>query len=175
MKKTILLSLMASSLMMAQNNTILDSEFTFDPSIAILAGAMKNDNNNADWKTLSGIELGFNCLATDTIRQQVQLTNFKDNNLKVLQVNINPHYIVALNDTIKFGFGPTLGFATIDNGVDTDTVFTYGMGTNLSLNVNENIFLGTEIKYEFTQDASLSGVNNDIDNMKVFAKIGYQF
>lgn len=175
MKKTILLSLMASSLMMAGNNTILDDAFTFEPSIAILGGAMKNDNNNADWEALYGVEFGFNCLATDTIRQQLQITSFEEANTKVLQVNINPHYLVPLSDSIKIGFGPTLGLAQIDNGVDTDTVFTYGLGTSLNLDISQNFFVGTEVKYELTQDATLSDISTDIDNLKVFAKLGYRF
>ena len=175
MKKTLLISLMASSFVMAQNNTILDSEFTFDPSVAVVGGAMKADYSDADWNGLYGVELGFNCLINDSIRQAVQLTSFKDGDLEILQGNVNPQYEVAVSDTVNVGFGPTVGLASIDNGTDTDTVFTYGVGTSLNVNLTKDIFLGTELKYELTEDADLGEVSDNFNNFKAFAKIGYQF
>ena len=122
-----------------------------------------------------GLELGFNCLANDSIRQELQLTSFKDGDLKILQANVNPQYVTNINQMLKFGFGPTAGLASIDNGTDSETLFTYGVGTSLSFNVNENIFVGAEFKYELTEDATFGDVTNNFDNIKAFTKIGYQF
>ena len=178
MKKTILLSLMASSLMMAQNNTILDSNFKLEPSIALLGG-LESIHGELNQHAVYGVELGFNCLAASAVRQQIQVTNYKNNDLKILQVTINPYYYVpintTLNDTVKIGFGPTVGLTKIDNGTDSDTLLTYGLGTNLTVDVDTNYFLGAEVKYELTKDTTLTGFADDANNLKVFAKAGYRF
>jgi len=178
MKKTILLSLMASSFMMAQNNSVLDSEFTLSPSVALIGG-LESVHSSLSQNAVYGVELGFNCLATSAIRQQIQITQFKDNDLKISTVTINPYYYVPINttsnDTVKIGFGPTVGFTKVDNGTDSDTLFTYGVGTNLTVDIGTNYFLGTEVKYELTDETLLTGFADDADNLKVFAKAGYRF
>jgi len=175
MKKTILLSLMASSFMMAQNNSVLDSEFTLSPSVALIGG-LESVHSSLSQNAVYGVELGFNCLATSAIRQQIQITQFKDNDLKISTVTINPYYYVPINttsnDTVKIGFGP---ITKVDNGTDSDTLFTYGVGTNLTVDIGTNYFLGTEVKYELTDETLLTGFANDADNLKVFAKAGYRF
>ena len=114
------------------------------------------NNDPVDWNTMYGLELGFNCLATDAIRQQLQLTKYTNGDLEITEANLNPQYVANINDTVTFGFGPTVGLAKVDNGTDNDTVLTYGAGTSLTLNVAENIFVGADVKYEVTKDAILS-------------------
>lgn len=157
--------------MMASNNTILDEAFEIAPSVAVLGGIANVDNTEA----LYGVEIGFNCLATDTVRQQLQITNFKDNNFEVLQVNLNPHYLVDLSKDLNLGVGPTFGLAKVKNAGDSDTIFTYGLGMSLTASVSDNIFIATEVKYELTQDATLSGTSSSFDNAKAFVKAGYAF
>ena len=178
MKKTILLSLMASSFMMAQNSSILDNEFQLEPSIAVLGG-LETIHGDSNQNAVYGVELGFNCLATSAIRQQIQITHYEDNDLKISEVTLNPYYYVPINttsnDNVKIGFGPTVGFTKVDNGTDSDTLFTYGLGTNLTVDIDSNYFLGAEVKYELTDKTLLTGFADDADNLKVFAKAGYRF
>jgi len=175
MKKTILFSLLASTLLMAENHTVLDDSFKMDPSLALLIGTVKGTNSYAHAEVIYGLEYGFNCLVSDMLRQQVQITNYKDKNLKMTEISVNPHYMINVNSNMQIGFGPTLGLARVDNSQDKDTIFTYGAGGSLVQNLNETLFVGAEAKYEWSEDASLSGVNDNFNNVKIFVKAGYRF
>ncbi len=188
MKKTLLLSVIASTLMMAGGDIApvepmvetpdVQAEApsrNFAPAIALIGGAMDIDNSNSDWKGFYGAELSFNCLLSDAIRQQIQITNYDNDGIQMLQANINPHYMFDIAEGTKAGVGPTLGVAKVEVGNDDDTIFTYGVGASIRTDLTENIFAGAEAKYEWTTDATIAGVDTDFDNAKVFAKLGYQF
>lgn len=174
MKKLLLTTVLASTLAMA-NSSILDNEFKIAPSVALIGGAMDTTNvSNSDFKGFYGVEVGFNCLVSDTIRQQLQITNYENDDLKILQVNLNPHYLVDLSKSTTLGMGPTFGLAKVENLNDSDTVFTYGLGMNLKMDF-DNVFVALETKYELTQDAELTNIEQDVDNLKVLLKLGYTF
>ena len=175
MKKSIIFSLLASTFLMAENSTVLDESFKLEPSLAVLGGVVKSDNAYAHAEIFYGLEYGFNCLVSDTVRQQLQITNYKDKNLKMTQINLNPHYMINVNSNMQLGFGPTFGLARVDNSQDKDTIFTYGAGGSLIQNLNEILFVGAEAKYEWSEDASLAGVNDNFNNVKVLLKAGYRF
>ncbi len=184
MKKTVLISVLASTFMMAGGDiapvepmveTPMVETSSFNPALALIGGVMQGEGDNSDWKSFYGVEFSFDCLLTDAIRQQIQITNYDHDGLQMFQANINPHYMFDITDNTQFGFGPSLGFANVDIGNEDDTVFTYGVGASIRNNVTENFFVGAEAKYEWTTDATFGGVDDDLNNAKVFAKIGYQF
>jgi hypothetical protein len=175
MKKTILFSLLSASILMAENHTVLDNNFNMESSLAVLGGVVKGENSYAHTEVLYGLEFGFNCLANDAVRQNLQITNYKDKNLKMTQINLNPHYMIKVNNDMQIGFGPTFGLARVDNSNDKDNIFTYGLGGSLVQNLNEILFVATEAKYEWTQNATLLGVKDNFNNVKVLVKAGYRF
>ena len=175
MKKIIIASLLSASILVAANNTVLDEGFKMEPSLALIGGVVKGDNAYAHTEIFYGLEYGFNCLASDKVRQQLEITNYKDKNLKMTQINLNPHYMINVNSNMQIGFGPTFGLARVDNSQDKDTIFTYGAGGSLTQNLNETLFVGAEAKYEWTQNATLIGVNDNFNNVKVLLKAGYRF
>ncbi len=187
MKKTLLLSLVASTLVMAggdiapvepavETPDLQEMSGGFMPAIALIGGAMDIDNSMIDdWKGFYGAELSFNCFLTDTVRQQIQITNYDNDGIQILQANINPHYIFNVVEGTKVGVGPTLGVARVEIGNDDDTIFTYGVGASIRTDLADNIFAGAEVKYEWTADATIAGVDQDFNNAKVFVKLGYQF
>jgi len=186
MKKIVLISALASTCMMAGGDIIhvepvvetpmaVEETSSFNPALALIGGVMKVEGDNNDWKSFYGAEFSFDCLLSDAIRQQIQITNYDHDGLKMLQANINPHYMFDIAEGTKIGVGPTLGVARVELGNEKDTVFTYGVGASIRQNITENVFVGAEAKYEWTTDATFGGVDDNLNNAKVFAKIGYQF
>ena len=186
MNKTLLLSVLTSTLIMAggditpvepmiQTPVVEEVTNSFNPAIALIGGVMKGDGDDTDWEGIYGAEFSFNCLFSDAIRQQIQVTNYDEDGIKMLQANINPHYMFDVTPSTQFGFGPTLGFAKVEIGNQDDTVFTYGVGASIRTNISSHFFVGAEAKYEWTDDAEFYGIEDNLDNAKVFAKIGYQF
>jgi opacity protein-like surface antigen len=187
MKKTLLLSVIASTLMIAggdiapvepvvETPDVEAAPVTdYAPALALIGGAMKFDKSGSDWKGFYGAELSFTCLLSNQVRQQIQVTNYDNDGIQMLQANINPHYMIDIAEGTQVGFGPTLGVARVEVGNDDDTIFTYGVGTSIRKNLTENVFVGAEAKYEWTTDVTIAGVDTDFNNAKVFAKLGYQF
>ena len=184
MKKTLLLSALVSTLVFAGGdiepvepavNTSSFETAGIPMGLAVLGGAMKGEGSDTDWKGFYGLEFSFECLLSDTTRSQLQLTNYDHDGVKMLQLSANPHYIFNRGDSIEFGAGPHIGVAKVEIGNEDDTVFTYGLGASAVSKITENFFVGVEARYEWTTDAEFGGVKDDLNNAKVFAKIGYSF
>ena len=185
MKKAILLSVLASTLIFAggdidpTTSTVKSPAEEIAPSIpmsfGILGGVMKDQRSDTNWKGFYGVEFAFACLFSDSTRSQLQLTNYDHDDLKMLQLSANPHYIFNRGDAVEFGFGPHLGAAKVTMDNEDDTIFTYGAGASLRSDITENFFVGAEARYEWTTDAEFSGEKDNLNNAKVFAKIGYSF
>ncbi|HHD78748.1 MAG TPA: hypothetical protein ENK98_03800 [Epsilonproteobacteria bacterium] len=189
MKKTALLSILASTLVFAGGdidpvepvvdtpafNQVDDGTSSIPMSFALLGGVMKDEGSNTDWKAFYGAELAFECLLSDSTRSQLQLTNYDHEGLQMLQLSANPHYIFNRGDAVEFGAGPHIGVARAEIGNEDDTVFTYGLGASARADIGNNFFVGAEARYEWTTDAEFSGVKDDLNNAKVFAKLGYSF
>lgn len=189
MKKTLLLSALASTLIFAggdidplepvvQTPTFSQTDNStggIPMSFTLLGGIMKGEGSDTDWKGFYGAELAFECLLSDSTRSQLQLTNFDHDGVQMIQLSANPHYIFNRGDTVEFGAGPHIGVARVEIGNEDDTVFTYGVGASLRSDITENFFVGAEARYEWTTDATFGGVDDDLNNAKVFAKLGYSF
>ncbi len=186
MKKTALLSVLASTLIFAggdidpvepiiETPAVVESSEGIPMGIALLGGMMRGEGDNTDWKGFYGAELAFECLFSSDVRSQLQVTNYDQDGLKMLQFSANPHYIFNRDDAVEFGFGPHIGVARVEIGNENDTVFTYGVGASLRSDISENFFVGAEARYEWTTDTTFDGVDDDVNNAKVFAKLGYSF
>ncbi len=187
MKKTLLLSVLASTLIFAGGdidpvepmvptfNEVDNSTGGIPMSFALLGGVMKGEGDNADWEKMFGAELAFECLFSTDIRSQLQFTHYDVDGVKMLQLSANPHYIFNRGDTVEFGAGPHIGVAKVEIGSEDDTVFTYGLGVSAKADIGANFFVGAEARYEWTTDATFAGVDDDLNNAKVFAKLGYSF
>jgi len=187
MKKITLIASLVSTLIFAGGDIVPVEPMvpTFDEvdtttggipmGFALLGGALKGEGDDTEWNALYGAEFTFECLFSSDVRSQLQFTYYDADGLKLLQLSANPHYIFNRGDTVEFGVGPHLGVANVEIGNESDTVFTYGLGASARANITSNIFLGVEARYEWTTDATFGGVDDDVNNAKVFAKIGYSF
>lgn len=187
MKKIVLLSVLTSTLIMAAplqstrtinvaseqySAQLLTSDITL--SIALLGGIMK-DQDADNWEDIYGAEFSFKCLFSDNIRSQLQLTQFDDNYIQMLQLSMNPHYIFNRGEDVEFGIGPSFGIANAEIGSKDDIVFTYGLGASIRTDFDNNFFIGVEARYEWTSDIEFSEEKDNLNNAKLFAKIGYWF
>jgi len=186
MKKTVLLSILTSTLIMAggdidpvepmiETPAVEEASSGIPMGIALLGGVLKGDGDNTDWNPLYGVELSFECLLSDSTRSQLQYTHYDEDGIKMQQLSVNPHYIFNRGDTVEFGAGPHIGVTKVEIANEDDTIFTYGVGASLRANVTNHFFVGAEARYEWTTDAEFNGVEDDFNNAKVFAKIGYSF
>jgi len=188
MKKITLLSVLVSTLIFAEVDTSsikssikklafnkVDTVTVQIPmGLSLLGGIMKNKGGNTDWNPVYGLELSFECLLSPLVRSQLQYTHYNNDGIKMEQFSINPHYIFNRGDDVEFGFGPHLGAAIVEENGD-DTIFTYGIGASLNSAIDENFFVGAEARYEWTTDATFGDTDTNLNNAKVFAKIGYSF
>ena len=194
MKKTALLSVLASTLIFAGGDIApvepVQQTTTFDEtgstagsipmSFGLLGGVTRGDNegrgdDDADWEGFYGAEFAFPCLFSSDVRSQLQVTNYDQDGLKMLQISANPHYVFNRGSAVEFGFGPHLGAAKVEIADEDDTVFTYGLGASLRSDITEHFYVGAEARFEWTTDATFGGIEDDLNNAKVFAKLGYNF
>ena len=192
MKKTLLLTLIASTFIFANGETKPVSS-TISPTtlneegdvissipmtIGLLGGILQGEGENDEWENMFGAEFAFECLFSSNVRSQVQYTYYDVDGLTMQQISTNPHFVFYFEnfgESVEFGVGPHLGITQIEKGNDDDIVFTYGIGTSVRMDIANNIFVGAEVRYEWTTDATLGNKDESYDNAKVFAKIGYTF
>jgi len=191
MKKTLLLSVLASTMIMAggdiapvepmvETPSADETPFSMPMGISLLGGVTRDTETHDEWDPVYGAEFSFPCLISDDIRQQIQFTytENKDDGIpdnKMMQLSVNPHYIFNRGDTVEFGAGPHLGLARVELADEDDTIFTYGLGVSLKTDISGDFFVGVDARYEWTTDAEFNGIEGNFNNAKVFAKIGYQF
>ena len=193
MKKITLLSVLTSALIVAgggnleevepitpsietlQVNEVSNSTSRIPMSVAYIGGIQKGEGDDLDWEVFNGFEFSFGCLLSESVRSQLQITTYNQNNIAILQVSTNPHYIFNVSEKVALGVGPHLGLAKVEIGTEDDIIFTYGLGASIRTDITEHFFIGAEARYEWTTDATFAGVDDDLNNAKVFAKIGYSF
>ena len=186
MKKTALLSVLASTIIfaggdlnpvepMVQTPDVAESSVGIPVGFGLLGGVMKGEGDNTDWNPVYGAELSFECLFSSSVRSQLQYTYYDEDGVKMQQLSANPHYIFNRGDVVEFGFGPHIGVAKVEIANEDDTIFTYGVGASLRSDITENFFVGAEARYEWTTDATFGGIDDNLNNAKVFAKLGFSF
>jgi opacity protein-like surface antigen len=143
-------------------------------SFGLIGGVLKGDGVD-DWNPLYGVEFSFECLFSSSVRSQMQITNYDEDGIKMLQFSANPHYLFDIAKDTTFGVGPSLGVAQVEINDEDDTIFTYGLGASIRTEITEHFYVGAEARYEWTTDAEFLGEEDDFNNAKVFAKIGYTF
>jgi len=182
MKKISVISIIASTLIMASpyeaSSTVEEIDNTFvlslPTSFALLGGVMQGDGSDM-WEQVLGVEFSFKCLMSDDIRSQLQFTQYDDDTITMLQLSMNPHYIFNRGEDMEFGIGPSFGIAQVELGDEKDTIYTYGLGASLRVDYDNNFFIGTEARYEWTKDIELGTKQGNLNNAKILAKVGFWF
>jgi opacity protein-like surface antigen len=163
----------------------------YRPQMGIaLLGGMENfscDKLPSEAKTSSvyGVEISLQCPLLCTkknyIRQQLTIMSQDHVGLKTLAVELNPQYRIVAKPKYDIGVGPSIGliFANFINV--NKTVFSYGLGCGASYYLNNNLFVGVELRYVHTADVTFNDESNgieaeaDLTNFRYFLKLGYRF
>lgn len=182
LKKMMTVALLTGLSPIAQANEwevlpIMGDHYKADFAIALVTG--KTDVKEGDNVSTTGVEVSLNCPLLKpphhTIRQQISYTQSDEKGVETTSFELSPHHMFDLNEKLSVGFGPSLGFSNIDNGSDDDNVFTYGVGGSARYDVTKRLFISTEARYAWSDDLELSGTDTDFENLRLTAKIGYQF
>ena len=156
------------------------SDFAIAIAIALVGGRTDFDKevDNDDTSTL-GIEVSLNCPLlkppNHIIRQQISYVSTDENGVETSSLEISPHHMFAMNDKFQAGFGPSIGYTKVETNAGDDSAFTYGLGASVRYNISQNLFVGGEARYAKSKELNIAGLDNDIDNMRLLAKVGYQF
>lgn len=156
---------------------VLGDNYKADFAIAAIVG--KTDIKEGDTVSTKGIEVSLNCPLLQPpnhiIRQQVSYLQSDEKGIETTSFELNPHHMFKATEKLKVGFGPSLGLSNIDNGSDDDNVFTYGLGASARYDITKTLFVSTEARYAWSDDVELAGVDDDFENLRLTAKMGYQF
>ncbi len=181
----------------------IEKDSDIHPTIAIIGGWMQMDEKwdsvaiaklgegetkiYQPWEGLIGLEFGFDCLISDRLKQQIQLTYVHQRGLTIVQASLNPQFMFDIFANVRLGVGPSFGIAQVKKDIFNQekwdgsvrefpiesydhSVFTYGVGISLLTDITDDIFMGMEGKYELATDKTAF-----THNSKIFVKFGYQF
>jgi len=185
MKKTILAMILAlSTISLSANETrllpILSKDYCPAPTIAVMGGYGKYSDISDSGSGMYGIEVGFGCPVFEIkdleINQVLSFVHYSKNGLKTNSLEMNPRIMFDLSEKMKVGFGPGVGVIFVDNSFGTDTVFGVNFGASLNYQLNKEMFIGIESRYQWAGSADFGIANNvDMDNHRTLFKIGTHF
>ncbi len=155
----------------------------FDPhfTVALATGIMKPIVHGPSSGAVNGLVLSLNCPwfqpPTGTIRQVFNYNIYDEDNVEIKMFEMNPRYFIPISPSFQIGFGPGVGYVTIEPEVGaTDHVLSFQIGADLDYR-NKNLFAGLSLRYMGTQDAKFGDSTNerDVDNLAVQMRVGYNF
>ena len=149
--------------------------YRLQPTVALVGGVMDPDIGPADAGGVYGLELSMDCPLlqppTNSIRQQVSLTQYDEDGVEITSFEINPHYVMPVADNLEFGFGPGIGIMDVDAGSHDDTLL--GIQAGASLHYREGAFFaGAEARYQVTTEERFGNRDRDANNARVLLKVG---
>ncbi len=156
--------------------------YELEPTVSLMAGTMKPTADGAESSSIIGAEFSFRCglvqMGDNQLRQQISFTNWEKNNQTLRNLELNLHYQVPVAEDVKVGFGPGLGVILTDqSGSDNPTFFGAQVGASVHYTGFGPVFLGAEARYQVTNKDkfSSSGKEDNMNNWRVAAKVGYSF
>jgi len=158
---------------------ILKDGYKPNSGVALVVGYQQPDIEGVDGDVAFGAEYSLNCpllqVPTYYIRQQISVTYFETDNLKMTNLEINPHYRLPIVDNLEFGFGPSFAAVISDVSGVSHTNFGYGVGVGLEYMAG-SVILGLESRYQWTAEEDFGGVEKtNMNNLRSLAKVGYKF
>ena len=155
----------------------------FDPhfTVGLATGIMKPDEDGASSGAINGLVLSLNCPwfqpPTGTIRQVFNYNIYEEDNVAINTFEMNPRYFIPISPSLQAGFGPGVGYVTIEPEVGAIAhALSFQVGADLDYR-NKNLFAGLSARYMMTQDAKFGGstIESDVNNLAVQMRVGYNF
>jgi len=142
-------------------------DYKAEPIVSVMAGNMSFEHTDGN---ILGLELSLNCPLlqppTNRIRQQVSITSYDTDGAEVTNIEINPHYVVAVAKNFEIGGGP--GFGYLYNDSADRLAFNLGASAHYT---GLPVFIGAEWRTQFTTEEN----DADMNNNRVAIKLGYAF
>lgn len=155
--------------------------YKVEPTVAAMLGRISPGDEFRS-STILGAELSLNCSLlqppTHRIRQQLSFTRASTGGVKIHNYEINPHYVVQISPGFEIGGGPGLGYVTIDTPTGDGGVFGFQLGASAHYRGTGPLFVGAEMRYQFTGDDRFGGAGSprtDANNFRFAIKAGYSF
>jgi hypothetical protein len=158
---------------------VAGSNYSANPTLSLTLGSANIDLSNIDSDVAYGAELAFDCpllqLDSGTIRQQASITRFDEDGVETTSFELNPHYLVKVNDRFSVGFGPGIGYVDASVNSADDGVWAIQAGASAHFNMGA-IFLGAELRQQWTQEENFGFTRKrDVDNTRFMLKAGINF
>jgi len=183
----VMLTAASAALLLAASGAHANDDWTFmaaskegykaEPTIAVMLGQMEPDQGDSD--TITGVELSLNCPMvqppSNRIRQQISVTKFDDDVSKITNIELNPHYLVEVSPGLEIGGGPGLGYVMVDTPAKDESVFGLQLGVSAHYHGSSPLYLGAEMRYQFTTEADFGAGDTDVNNLRYAVKVGYSF
>lgn len=159
-----------------------DPNYKPNIEVALIGGYVGFANNDIDGGEMYGLEVSLDCpvftLPGDNlIRQQLSVNKYSKNSVDVTTLEINPYYFMHLSKDLLFGFGPGIGAALVDAPGQNTWLFTYQAGAGLKYYINKDVLVGLDVRWQGSveKDYMGSGKDDNLNNTRTLAKIGYRF
>lgn len=151
-----------------------DSTYKTNIEVALVGGMMNFSEDDVDSNVVYGVEVSLDCpvftLPGDNLlRQQFSVNRYSDTGIDITTIEVNPYYFITLTDDMVLGFGPGIGGALVDiEGGDSTWNFTYQAGAGIKYYVDK-FLIGVDARWQG------SNAEENLDNTRFMAKVGYRF
>jgi opacity protein-like surface antigen len=159
-----------------------DPNFKPNIEVALIGGYAGFSNNDLDSGSMYGLEVSLDCpiftLPGDNLlRQQVSINRYSKNSADVTTIEMNPYYFINLSKDLVFGFGPGIGAGLVDAPGKETWLFTYQAGAGLKYYINKDVLVGVDVRWQGSveKDYTGSGKDDNLNNTRTLAKLGYRF
>lgn len=171
-------AMLASSASMAEGWRVLpissDSNFKFEPTLALTVNHVDPDESAQNTATAYGIDLNFNCgLIQDPqnrMRTHLNISRSDKDGLEVMAYELSPRYTVPLGNGVSIGAGPSLAIFNLESAGYSENHFGIGLAAGVNYRAGK-FFAGADVRYHDTN--THRGV--DYDAVTVGAKVGFNF
>ncbi len=180
---------LASVLILASSSTWADNNWTWlaagkegyqtKPAISLLLGQIY-PNGELENDTIGGLEFSLNSALlqppSNRIRQQFSFSRAEENGVKISTLEMNPHYLVEVIPGFELGGGPGLGYVVVDRATGDGGVFALQLGLSMLYEGSSPLYLGAEMRYQFTaKDNFGTATKTDANNFRFAFKVGFSF
>lgn len=156
-----------------------DDAFCFKTEIAVTGMNMSFDEGSESGMAF-GAELSLGCPiftlpGNNTIRQQFAVNKYSKDGLSLTTVAMNPYYFIDLSKDLVLGFGPGIGGVLAEVGGNDTWLFTYQASAGIKYYMDD-FLIGVDARKQWTVDKDVFGNGEeDLNNMRLIAKVGYRF
>lgn len=158
---------------------ILTGDYCPNPTMAVTTGYNIYDDIKDSGSSTYGLEIAFGCPIFEIkdleINQVLGANHYKKDNFSITTVEMNPRIMFELDNRTKVGVGPGVSILFVDNNNNKDTILGFNIGATVNYQLNDGMFIGLDIRHQFTQKTNVFSNNINLNNNKTVIKIGKSF